>query len=414
MGGGSMGKGDPMTERVWFVFGGGGTGGHLFPALSVADVLSARCGGVDISFLCTQRPMDAELLRAAKVEAIPQSVRPIPSRPWQWPVCLLRWRESVGLCRKLFAERRPAAVVGAGGYASGPPVHAALRMGIPTFLLNPDAVPGRANRYLAKRQGLAGIFAQWEVTRAQLPATAPVMVTGCPVRRAFREVRRSDVPAIVQSFGLDPGRRTLLVTGASQGARTINEAMMRLAGTLNFAGWQVLHLTGPADADRVGAAYARAKSSLGMWRFHGRVLAFTERMAEAVAAADLIVSRAGASTLAEIIAAGKPSVLLPYPYHRDQHQRHNAMVLVSAGAALLVDDARNAEMNANRLGSVLAPVLADDARRAAMAEAARGLDRADSAERIADRLLSAVEHLSVRSPDGDLPAHPQALSRQTA
>jgi UDP-N-acetylglucosamine--N-acetylmuramyl-(pentapeptide) pyrophosphoryl-undecaprenol N-acetylglucosamine transferase len=281
-------------------------------------------------------------------------------------------------------------VVGAGGYASGPPVHVALNLGIPTFLLNPDAVPGRANRFLARRAGLTGIFAQWEVTREHFPPAAPVEVTGCPVRPAFRTAGQADAAAILRSFDLEPGKRTLLVTGASQGARTINEAIIRLAGELDWAGWQVLHLAGQADAGGVAEAYARLAGSSGKSVPRARVLPFTDRMAEAMAACDLIVSRAGASTLAEILAVGKPSIVLPYPYHRDQHQRYNAMVLVEAGAAVLLDDDRDAADNARRLRPVLAELMKDDRRREAMGRAARGLDHLDPAQSIASVLLKAA------------------------
>lgn len=374
----------------WFVFAGGGTGGHLFPALAVVEALRRRGRPVDVSCFCTQRPIDRELLRAAGVEAIPLSVLPVTSRPWDWPRFWWRWRESVVMCRRIFGRHRPAAVMGAGGYASGPPVHAALTLGIPTFLLNPDAVPGRANRFLGRRAGLTGIFAQWEVTREHFPPSAPVEVTGCPVRPAFRTAGRADVAAILRSFDLEPGRRTLLVTGASQGARTINEAIIRLAGELDWAGWQVLHLAGQADAGWAAEAYSGLAGSTARPALRSRVLPFTDRMAEAMAACDLIVSRAGASTLAEILAVGKPSILLPYPYHRDQHQRCNAMVLVEAGAAVLLDDARDAADNARRLRPVLADLMKDDRRRAAMGQAARGLDRPDSAQSIASRLLEAA------------------------
>ena len=382
---------------MWFVFAGGGTGGHLFPALAVVDELRALAAGtsdaegatrhgIDVSFLCTPRPIDAQVLGAAQIEAIRQPVKPFTVRPWRWPAFWSAWRASLAHCRTLFRARRPAAVVGAGGYASGPAVRVALDEGIPTFLLNPDAIPGRANRYLAGHKAMAGIFAQWEVTRKHLPASAPVAVTGCPVRRAFHEADGRDRGELLRSFELDPDRRVLLVTGASQGARTINEAMIALAETLDWDGWQILHLAGQADVERVSAAYGQA-----FRRRHGtaRVLAFTDRMGEAMAAADLVISRAGASTLAELLVLGKPSILLPYPYHRDHHQRRNAEVLAEAGAAVLIDDAREVPLNRVRLEAALGPLLKDDAQRDAMARSARSLAQPESGRRIAQRLLEA-------------------------
>ncbi len=383
--------GESDGRSHWFVFAGGGTGGHLFPALSVAEALRRRDVPIDVSFCCTQRPIDKQLLGAAGIEAIPLTVQPFSTRPWHWPQFWLRWRESVSLCRRMFERRRPAAVVGAGGYASGPPVHAAMKLGIPTFLLNPDAVPGRANRYLAGRTGLTGVFVQWPVTSRYLPSDAPIQVVGCPVRPAFRAARQADRRAVLESFGLDPALRTLLVTGASQGARSINDAMMLLAERLDWTGWQVLHLAGQGDAERVADAYSRLAGGSASATLKSRVLPFTDQMAEAMVACDLIVSRAGASTLAEIQAVGRPSILLPYPYHRDQHQGHNGMVLVEAGAAVLVDDAKDGAINADRLGPVMAQLMADDARRTRMGQCAMTLDRPDSAQAIAAGLLAAAE-----------------------
>ncbi len=390
----------------WFVFAGGGTGGHLFPALAVVEALRGDGRPLDVSFFCTGRPIDGEILGAAGIDARPLPVLPFPSKPWQWPRFLLRWRESVSMCRRAFERHRPAAVVGAGGYASGPPVAAALKMGIRTFLLNPDAVPGRANQHLAMKPGLCGILAQWPVTVGHFPPAAPVVVTGCPVRAGFRRTAdqgRSDAGFVAQcrqSFDLEPHRPTLLVTGASQGARTINEAMIHLAPTVAAGDWQVLHLSGPADRGRVRDAYAAAG-------VRGTVLAFTDRMPEAMAACDLIVSRAGASTLAEIQAAGRASILLPYPFHRDRHQTHNAQVLVEAGAAVLIDDSRDGAVNARRMSLVLSDLMRDDARRRCMGAAVVGLDCPDAAGQIAGLLREAAalpgrENLPA---DRERPAH---------
>lgn len=385
-----------MSEhRHWFVFAGGGTGGHLFPALAVVELLRERSLPVDVSFFCTQRPIDRDVLGKVQTDARPLSVLPFPTRPWAWPRFLWRWRHSVAVCRRAFGQRRPAVIVGAGGYASGPPVDVGLKMGIPTFLLNPDAVPGRANRHLGKRPDLAGVFAQWDVTRTHFPPTARVHVTGCPVRKAFRsicesaagpgnrEAARDMAGELKRSFNLDPLRPVLLITGASQGARTINEAFVRLQGMIASAGWQVLHLTGQADCERVRGAYRESGLSAA-------VLPFTDRMAEAMFASDLIVSRAGASTLAEILAVGKPSILLPYPFHRDRHQWHNGEVLVKAGAAVLLDDLKDASENARQMQPILEDILNNAAHRERMCAAACRLGKPQAAAEIARHLCQAA------------------------
>ncbi|NLX14457.1 MAG: UDP-N-acetylglucosamine--N-acetylmuramyl-(pentapeptide) pyrophosphoryl-undecaprenol N-acetylglucosamine transferase [Phycisphaerales bacterium] len=387
-----------MTQNPWIVFAGGGTGGHLFPALGVVEALRGRSLPVDVTFFCTTRPIDGEVLGRAGLEAVPQSVLPFTSKPWRWPAFLRQWRRSVTSCHRAFTARRPAVVVGAGGYASGPPVHAAMKLGIPTYLLNPDALPGRANRWLARRKDLSGIFAQWPVTKKHFSSSARVIVAGCPVRPAFRALPDAHLD---RHFGLVPERKTLLITGASQGARTINEALIDLADQIARTGWQVLHLSGTADRDRVEQAYARAAENCRPTHFPYRVLAFSDLMAEAMVGADLIVSRAGASSLAEIQVVGKPSVLLPYPFHRDKHQWHNAAVLSEAGAAVLIDDTRDGRRNAELLGPILADLMGDDNKRDGMSAAVRSLAYPESAERIAEYLLAeAKKPLSapVRSP----------------
>ncbi|UCD27967.1 MAG: UDP-N-acetylglucosamine--N-acetylmuramyl-(pentapeptide) pyrophosphoryl-undecaprenol N-acetylglucosamine transferase [Planctomycetota bacterium] len=371
-----------MIEKPWFVFAGGGTAGHLFPALGVAESLRLQPEQIDISFFCTNKPSDKTILDRTDVEIIPQSVRPFSAKPWRWPVFWACWRESLSSCRRAFQKRRPAVVVGTGGYASGPPVRAAIQLGIPTFLLNPDAVPGRANRYLARQGKLAGIFAQWPVTLKHFPRGTPVLVTGCPVRRSFRYVDRAEVPSIVESFNLDPERKTLLVTGASQGAKTINETMIELAGLIAAQGWQVLHLSGLGDRDRVTQAYAKAGT-------RGVVLPFTDRMSSAMAAAELIVSRAGASSLAELLAMAKPAILFPYPFHRDRHQWHNGQVLVEAGAAMMLEDLKEAKANADRLRPILVELMEDDRQRAKMGQLAGALSRPQAADDVADTLWQA-------------------------
>ncbi len=392
-----------MSDRPWIVFGGGGTGGHLFPALSVVEWL--RTGeAVDVTFYCTKRPIDRDILDKAGIPGEPLPVRPFPSRPWQVPGFWLNWRRSVAHCMRAFTERRPAAVVGAGGYASGPPMHAALKMGIPAFLLNPDAVPGRANRHFATDKGLTGVFAQWGVTRDHLPPRAPVVVTGCPVRsdfalerpgngivagnsplmRSLVPVERPSAASARESFGLDPDRCTLLVTGASQGARTINDAMLKLAGDVRESGWQALHLTGAADHQRIADAYASARTP-------AVVLAFTDRMSDAMVASDLIISRAGASSLAEILALGRPSILLPYPFHRDRHQWHNGDVLVRQGAAVMLEDHKDGAANARDLRPVLRSLMANDHEREDMARAAAELGHPEAARVIAHLLACVAE-----------------------
>lgn len=359
-----------------FVFAGGGTGGHLFPGLAVADALRQLAPDAEITFLTTTRPLDRQLLEPTPYEQIEQHVRPFSLHPLHVPGFLRAWRASVRAARKLLRQRRPKAVLGLGGYAAGPPVVAAHALGIWATILNPDAIPGRANRYLARRADL--VVLQWDVSRQRFPPNTHCQTLGCPIRADFAVAKPADGR---RQFDLQLDRPVLLVTGASQGARTVNEAMMRVWPGFHRAhpNWQLLHLSGPADEAAVRAAYDAVRAP-------ARVVSFTHDMPLALAAADVVVSRAGASTLAELTVLGKPSILMPYPYHRDQHQYANARVLADAEAAILVEDRRQPELNAPPLRAALDRLANADERRR-MAEAAQTLARPGAADATAAWLL---------------------------
>ncbi|HRX86583.1 MAG TPA: UDP-N-acetylglucosamine--N-acetylmuramyl-(pentapeptide) pyrophosphoryl-undecaprenol N-acetylglucosamine transferase [Phycisphaerae bacterium] len=367
--------GSPASAPL-FVFAGGGTGGHLYPALAVAQALRARLKSVRVVFFGTERAIDAQVLAHAGESLVPQGVRPLTLRPWRMPGFLRAWREAVQRCRTYFATHRPAMVIGTGGFASAPAIRVAAHRGIPTALMNPDLVPGKANRYLAR--SVECIFAQFEETRRHFPTGTWVEAAGCPVRPAFRTaIRAASYPV----FELDPNKKTLLVTGASLGARSVNAACVQLAPALaEQADWQVLHLAGREDVEHVRAAYAAAGVA-------ARVLAYTEQMPAAMAVADLMVARAGASTIAEILAAAVPAVLLPYPHHRDRHQLAHALLLERHGVAITCLDAAEGEKTAETLRGPLTALMANEGRRAQMRLAARALDHPNAAERIARRVL---------------------------
>lgn len=366
-----------------FAFAGGGTGGHLFPAIAVADEILRIRADCEVLFFCTSRPFDAEQLSERGFPFVVQPVRSWPSNPFAWPGFLAAWRQSCRLVRSHWRQRRPAGVLGSGGFGAGPAVRVAASLGVPTALLNPDAVPGRANRYLARRAEV--VFCQWRVTSRSLPRPDQAEVTGCPIRRAFRDALRQQG---VARFDLDAAKRTLVVTGASQGAHSLNLAIRALLPQLaTLPQWQVVHLSGMSDAQTMSEAYRTGGAC-------GRVIAFTDEMASLLAAADLVVSRAGASTLAELTALGKPSVLLPYPFHRDRHQWANARQLADVGAALICEDRVRPEENAAALGRVLLPLMRDPERLASMSRAARALGRPDAGEIVARRLLDLAERAS--------------------
>ncbi len=355
-----------------YVFAGGGTGGHLFPGLAVAESLRRSEPGAGVTFFTTTRLLDKVLLGRTGFVQVEQPVRPLTVNPLRLPGFWWSWRASVRAARAFLRDKQPRAVLGLGGYAAGPAVVAARSLGIRTGVLNQDAIPGRANRYLARHADL--VVLQWEVSRKHFPPGVNCRVPGCPIRTEFASASREEG---CERFGLDPSRPVLLVTGASQGARTVNRVMQRVwpEFVAEHAEWQLLHLSGSLDEEETRGAYAAAG-------VEAKVLAFTHEVWLALAAADAAISRAGASTLAELTVLGVPAILLPYPYHRDRHQHANARVLVDAGAAVLVEDRLEAEANRGPVLGALRRLSARVARED-MSRASKGLARGDAAEQVA-------------------------------
>lgn len=372
------------ADRPWFVIAGGGTGGHLYPGLAVAEALRTLQPDFEVTVFGTTRPIDEKLTAPRGYELVRQQVQAFPSKLWHWPRFLKAWRSSVSYARHRFTNRAPAVVLGLGGYAAGPPIAAATKIGVPTAIFNPDAVPGRANRRLGPL--VDRVFVQWDATLEHFDKARAARVTGCPIRPEFSKASRKAGAAALK---IREDRPTLLVTGASQGARSINAAMLELCDLWRAAeDWQIVHLTGETDRAMCERQY-REKGVAA------KVLAYTEHMALCMAAADLIVSRAGASTLAEISAMGLPSVLLPYPFDRKKHQLSNARILADAGAAVIVDDANDARANAVALRDILAGLMKSPQRRERMSRAAAAMGRHDAAQTIAEDLLELAAQRAV-------------------
>jgi len=373
----------PADARSRIVFAGGGTGGHIYPALAVAKALEQQVPGVQVRFYCSDRPIDSRILSKTPYSFVPLPVRGLSMRPDRFlrfivSQCSGYHRVRTGLC-----ESPPAAVLGTGGFASAPVVLAARRLGVPVAILNVDAVVGRANRLLARFA--ERIFAQFEQTTGQFGRHANrVQVIGCPLRAAFASADRNRA---IQTLGLDPARKTLLITGASSGAANINRAVERILPRLaRFADdWQIVHLTGLRDHECCRKAYADAP-------LPHVVIDYCDQMPDLYAVADLLVGRAGAVSVAEYAAAAVPAICMPYPYHRDQHQRHNAEPLVEAGAAVFVEDRPDAPQDtAERLYIALCELMADPDRRRTMAQAARSLARPDAAQTVARWLADRIQ-----------------------
>ena len=364
---------DPL--RV--VIAGGGTGGHLYPGVAVARELLARRPDAEVSFAGTAQGIEARVLPR---EGFPLDV--IRSSGMKGKSLLDRVRGAalvpfslVGGWR-IVSTRRPSLVIGVGGYSSGPVVLVAALRGVPTMLLEQNAVPGLTNRLLARVVQAAAVT--FDSTRAFFGTKA--FVSGNPVRP---ECFAASGPH--QELALDDRMSVtrVLVFGGSQGAHAINVAMVEAAHDLAASGSQlrVVHQTGERDVEMVRSAYRRAG-------LQADVEPFLYDMGRHLGQADVIVCRAGATTLAEITAAGKAAVLIPLPTATDDHQRRNADALAAAGAAELL-------LQRDLTGPVLAArVLAlagDRGRRDRMSSAARSLARPDAARVIVDRALQLAE-----------------------
>jgi UDP-N-acetylglucosamine--N-acetylmuramyl-(pentapeptide) pyrophosphoryl-undecaprenol N-acetylglucosamine transferase len=359
---------------VRIVIAGGGTAGHISPSIAVADRL--REGGAAVEFVGSPAGQEASIVPAAgyrfrAVRAAPFR-RELSVRSAAAPFVAVR---SVVTCRPIV--RDASAVLGMGGYASVAPVIAARSVRVPTVLHEQNAIPGLANRLLARLATATALT--FEGARSRFPRSVRTEVTGLPLRSDIVEVpaRREQLAGEARrAFDLESGRTTILVTGGSQGAlrldQTIAEAIPLLAGRSDL---QLLVLTGKAH-EQIVAAAANAEMELIV-----RTVPFLERMELALAVADLAVSRAGANTIHELAVCSIPSILVPYPHATDDHQEANARELERAGAAQVYLDR---EMTAEGLARRVVSVAADGERRAAMAEASAEWAKPDADERVAE------------------------------
>jgi UDP-N-acetylglucosamine--N-acetylmuramyl-(pentapeptide) pyrophosphoryl-undecaprenol N-acetylglucosamine transferase len=339
---------------------GGGTGGHVIPALAIARELRSRYGA-DVLFVGTARGIENRLVPQAGFGLMRIKVGALKNVG-----LLTRLRTLFGLpsaileARKIISVFGPDVVVGVGGYASGPAMAAAIMARIPTLAFEPNLVPGFANRIIGQRVSAAAVH--FEETKKYF---RDAQVVGVPVRAEFFSVPS---PPVVHP-------PTLLVFGGSQGAHAINEAMIGALPAVQeqIPGLRLIHQTGERDYNDVRAAYTSAGRA-------AEVSAFIDNMPAAFADADLLVCRSGASTVAEVTAAGKPAIVVPFPQAADDHQRRNAEAIVAGGAGVLIPQA---ELTSERLAQTISELLSNPQRLKAMSERARILSHVDAAGRMA-------------------------------
>lgn len=309
------------------IFAGGGSGGHLFPGVALADEMASSFNW-RVMFLASRRAVEKRIFRDRDYE-----VRSIPSptftsNPLKAPGFLWSLVRSLREAGRLIDEAAPAAVIGLGGYASFSPVYAAARRGLPTFVLEQNTVPGKANRLLSR--WATAVYAQWEASVPRFAKPERVFVEGNPLRASMRSL---DMRESRRELGLDADKRTLVVFGGSQGAAAVNRAMASCADVLkNYKEkLQIFHICGDKDNKDINECYSK-----GGCRFV--VKSFVSEMEKVYSAADLVLGRAGGTSIAELAALKKPSVLVPFPFAAEDHQRKNAAEYAKYGACGVLEE----------------------------------------------------------------------------
>ena len=346
----------------------GGTGGHLFPGIAVAEQLKQR--GCAVALLISPKDIDQQAVKAASgMEIFTLPAVGLQNR--NYFSFAFSFLKSLLAARKIFRQRQPCAVLAMGGFTSAPPIFAAKHMGIKTFLHESNTIPGKANRFLARY--VAEAFIGFPETAARLKARK-ITTTGTPVRPQFQVRPAAECrPAL----GLAANRPTVLVVGGSQGASGLNRLVLSALPLLARRNWQWLHLTGANDFETVKSAYA----ALGVSAI---VKPFLAEMDLALGAATAAVSRAGASSLAELAALRLPALLVPFPAAADNHQFFNARIFELSGSARLLEQK---DATPEKVAAILIELVEDDARRDQMQSALSLWHAPKSAAQIAGNIL---------------------------
>jgi len=355
------------------VIAGGGTGGHLFPALAVAEVLRER--GHELLIFISEKEIDALATKDRsefRFEKLPGIGMPKLFSPAIFGF-LKRFNEGLAPCRRIYKEFRPDAVLGMGGFTSTAPILAGKLAKIPTFVHESNAIPGKANRLNARMVNI--VLLGFSECAKYFPKSR-CEVTGTPIRKTLSEkIPREKALA---AFGLQSDKKTLLVMGGSQGAHGINESVINALPALRQSGLQIIHLTGRQDEQEVSASYHREN-------FPAYVAAFHHRMEEAYSIADCAITRSGAASLAELAHFEIPGILIPYPHAAENHQALNAEIFDRAGACAVLSES---ETTGETLAKKILWMLEDPARLQQMSDRLRQLAPRDAASRVADVIVN--------------------------
>lgn len=362
------------SDKKHFIFAGGGTGGHIYPGIAVAQQLGEIAPDAEIKFFCSRRDVDSHILSKTGFEFIKLDAKSPSARPDK----LFSFLLSLHKCFHLSRSKLPAnsVIIATGGFVSVPVVLAASCLKLPVAIINVDIVPGKANKIL--KRFAKHIFLQFEESHRYFDkCKAKITTTGCPLRKNFFEPNPQNV---YDDLALDINKKTLLVTGASSGAVSINNAVTGILGELEeFADtWQIVHLTGRTNLKAVEDCYVGAKIN-----YH--LVDYYDEMQDLFAACDLLIGRGGAVSIAEFTQAQKPVICMPYPYHKDMHQAKNAGELCDKGAAVIVEDTPNEPLQTQeRLAKVLKELMGNKEKLDRMKDAAKQSQPQNAAKTIAE------------------------------
>ena len=367
-----------MTESPTILFVGGGSGGHIYPNVAVHERLVELGVDIDARFVVSERAIDDQILKKLELRGHAISALPLSLKPSGFIKFYKAIKRAELETFDLIRATNAKAMLATGGFVSGPALKAANRAGIPNAMVNLDAVPGKSNKFTARYA--SDLFSAYETTKL-----GKAQQIGVPLRQSV--VNHVSAEQARLSLGLDPAMNTLLVFGGSQGGGTINKAMAELVSRATvrdlFHGWQVLHMTGEAELEMVRGAYEK-------YGIPGRVEPFCNQMGRAWGAATLAVCRAGAGTVAESWANAVPCLYMPYPFHKDEHQRLNAAPVVNRGGGMLLKDRVDKHDNVGELMGPLRDLMKNHLRREQMQKALEESRPLDGATTLAEWLITVL------------------------
>lgn len=357
------------------MFAGGGTGGHLMVGLGVAVHIKNQFPDSEIRFFITGKDVEMRCISKRGFDVLPLYVSPWKKSITQIPKFAFRQLKGIFHSLTTVKQFAPDMVIGLGGYSSVPPLVSARLLGIPYVILEQNVIPGKANRLMSR--WASGIYSHWEQSLKWFKCTNKFKATGTPIRSSILNVDRVEA---AEALHLSLSKKTLLVMGGSQGARAINDAVLqclpefeKLAQTL-----QIIHCTGDSEYERVKAIYDSVN-------IDAVVCGFLDNMGAAYGLADLVICRAGATTIAEVTAVGIPAVFIPYPFASDNHQYWNAKAIADKGGGVVIEEA---ELTPQILKEMAMDIIQDGQKHAAMKDTSKSLGKPDATAVISNLIQS--------------------------